>query len=68
MNLPVRLRYLKWNPVGSLYRRNGFQQVGESDVHFLWNIHLLHKSAYAQLPKRSNPLASAKAAVRLFGL
>src|SRR4028118_1236304 len=35
MGLPVRLRYLKWNPVGSLYRREGFQQVGETDIHFL---------------------------------
>lgn len=35
MRLPVRLRYLKWNPVGSLYRRHGFQQVGETDIHLL---------------------------------
>ena len=35
MKLPVRLRYLKWNPVGSLYRRHGFQQIGETDIHFL---------------------------------
>jgi GNAT superfamily N-acetyltransferase len=35
MRLPVRLRYLRWNPVGSLYRRNGFQKVGETDTHFL---------------------------------
>ncbi len=35
MSLPVRLRYLKWNPVGSLYRRNGFREIGETDIHFL---------------------------------
>jgi hypothetical protein len=35
MGLPMRLRYLKWNPVGSLYRREGFRQVGETDIHFL---------------------------------
>jgi GNAT superfamily N-acetyltransferase len=33
--LPMRLRYLKWNPVGSLYRREGFRQVDETDIHFL---------------------------------
>lgn len=31
--LPVRLEYLKWNPVGSLYRRNGFRPIGETDIH-----------------------------------
>jgi GNAT superfamily N-acetyltransferase len=33
--LPVRLEYLKWNPVGSLYRRHGFAVVGETDIHWL---------------------------------
>jgi GNAT superfamily N-acetyltransferase len=33
--MPVRLRYLKWNPVGSLYRRHGFLPVGETDTHFV---------------------------------
>ena len=31
---PVRLEYLKWNPVGSLYRRHGFVVVDESDSHY----------------------------------
>jgi GNAT superfamily N-acetyltransferase len=34
-SLPVRLEYLKWNPVGSLYRRHGFAVVGETDIHWL---------------------------------
>jgi GNAT superfamily N-acetyltransferase len=33
--LPVRLEYLKWNPVGALYRRNGFRPIGETDIHVL---------------------------------
>ncbi|MEC5384797.1 GNAT family N-acetyltransferase [Uliginosibacterium sp. H3] len=32
--LPVRLEYLQWNPVGSLYLRHGFKQVSESATHF----------------------------------
>ena len=32
--MPVRLEYLKWNPVGALYRRHGFVVVGESDIHW----------------------------------
>ena len=32
--LPVRLEYLKWNPVGSLYRRHGFVVIGETDIHW----------------------------------
>lgn len=32
--LPVRLQYLKWNPVGTLYRREGFIEVGETETHF----------------------------------
>jgi GNAT superfamily N-acetyltransferase len=32
--LPVRLEYLKWNPVGSLYYRHGFVTIGESDIHW----------------------------------
>ena len=31
--LPVRLEYLKWNPVGGLYRRHGFVPSGESETH-----------------------------------
>jgi len=34
-NLPVRLEYLKWNPVGRLYLRNGFSRTSETDTHFL---------------------------------
>ena len=30
---PVRLEYLHWNPVGSLYRRHGFVEIGRSDIH-----------------------------------
>lgn len=30
---PVQLEYLHWNPVGSLYRRQGFVEVGHSDIH-----------------------------------
>jgi GNAT superfamily N-acetyltransferase len=35
LSLPVRLEYLKWNPVGSLYKRHGFAIVGETDNHWL---------------------------------
>ena len=31
---PVRLEYLKSNPVGSLYRREGFTEIGENEIHF----------------------------------
>lgn len=31
--LPVRLEFLHWNPVGSLYRRHGFAEIGQSDIH-----------------------------------
>ena len=31
--LPVRLEYLKWNPVGRLYLRNGFKPTQETDIH-----------------------------------
>ncbi len=34
LRLPVRLEHLKWNPVASLYRRNGFSVSGESEIHF----------------------------------
>ncbi len=30
----VRLEYLKWNPVGSLYRRHGFEVVSENEIHY----------------------------------
>jgi GNAT superfamily N-acetyltransferase len=32
--MPVELEYLKWNPVGSLYKRHGFEVVGESEIHY----------------------------------
>jgi GNAT superfamily N-acetyltransferase len=32
---PVRLEYLKWNPVGALYRRHGFVTIGETEIHWL---------------------------------
>jgi GNAT superfamily N-acetyltransferase len=31
--LPVRLEYLKWNPVGRLYRRHGFLPTRENETH-----------------------------------
>tara|TARA_R110002072_G_scaffold92639_1_gene205998 strand:+ start:539 stop:1012 length:474 start_codon:yes stop_codon:yes gene_type:complete len=31
---PVRLEYLTWNPVGTLYRREGFTEIGENENHF----------------------------------
>ncbi len=30
----VVLEYLKWNPVGSLYRRHGFELTHESEIHY----------------------------------
>lgn len=33
-NLPVRLQFLKWNPVGALYRREGFKVTGETETHY----------------------------------
>jgi len=30
----VVLEYLKWNPVGSLYKRNGFKVTHENDIHY----------------------------------
>ena len=30
----VILEYLKWNPVGSLYKRYGFTKTAESDIHY----------------------------------
>jgi GNAT superfamily N-acetyltransferase len=33
--ISVRLEYLKWNPVGTLYRRHGFAVVGETEIHWL---------------------------------
>ena len=33
MDVPVRLEYLRWSPVGSLYTRHGFIEAGRSDLH-----------------------------------
>ena len=33
LGLPVRLEYLHWNPVGSLYLRHGFTEIGRSETH-----------------------------------
>ena len=33
LQLPVRLEYLHWNPVGSLYRRHGFKEISRSEIH-----------------------------------
>lgn len=33
IRFPVILEYLHWNPVGSLYRRHGFKEVGRSETH-----------------------------------
>ena len=32
--LPIRLEYLKWNPVASLYERKGFHRIGENETHY----------------------------------
>jgi GNAT superfamily N-acetyltransferase len=33
--MPLRLCCIKWNPVGSLYRRHGFVVIGETETHWL---------------------------------
>lgn len=33
--MPMRLQHLKWNPVGTLYRRHGFSVVDETENHFI---------------------------------
>ncbi len=33
LQLPVKLEYLHWNPVGSLYRRHGFKEISRSEIH-----------------------------------
>lgn len=30
----ARLEYLKWNPVGSLYKRHGFERISEDEIHY----------------------------------
>jgi GNAT superfamily N-acetyltransferase len=34
-DMPLRLQHLKWNPVGSLYRRHGFTVIDETNIHFI---------------------------------
>jgi GNAT superfamily N-acetyltransferase len=34
LSLPVKLEYLQWNPVGSLYLRHGFKLTSQNDTHF----------------------------------
>ena len=34
VSLPVKLECLKWNPVGTLYRRHGFKVVSENEIHY----------------------------------
>jgi GNAT superfamily N-acetyltransferase len=45
--VPVRLEYLKWNPVGALYRRHGFTVIGETEIHWL-----MERSAAAASPRQ----------------
>ena len=33
LHLPSRLEHLRWNPVGTLYRRHGFVEIGRSESH-----------------------------------
>jgi len=46
-SLPVRLEYLKWNPVGTLYRRHGFVVIGETESHWLMERPLTDSSRFA---------------------
>jgi len=32
--IKVVLEYLKWNPVGAMYKRHGFKVVSENDIHY----------------------------------
>ncbi len=32
--LPMRLEYLKWNPVRGLYERHGFRRIEENETHY----------------------------------
>jgi GNAT superfamily N-acetyltransferase len=34
LRLPIRLEYLKWNPVGVLYARVGFVVTSENETHY----------------------------------
>jgi GNAT superfamily N-acetyltransferase len=47
--LPVRLEHLKWNPVGTLYRRHGFVVTGESEIHWF-----LERPPGASLPSTAS--------------
>lgn len=39
LSVPVKLEYLKWNPVGSLYLRHGFEVVSENENHYFMERH-----------------------------
>jgi GNAT superfamily N-acetyltransferase len=43
----ARLEYLKWNPVGSLYKRHGFEVISEDDIHYF-----MERKARARPPRR----------------
>lgn len=32
--IPIRLEYLKWSPVGTLYGRHGFSVISENETHY----------------------------------
>jgi GNAT superfamily N-acetyltransferase len=53
--LPVKLEYLKCNPVGSLYRRPGFEIVAENDTHFF----LVRRPARSATGSEYHPSAEA---------
>jgi GNAT superfamily N-acetyltransferase len=40
--LPIALEYLKWNPVGSLYKRYGFVVTHENDKHYFMQRPIKH--------------------------
>ena len=33
-NRKIILEYLKWSPVGSLYKRHGFRTISENEIHY----------------------------------
>ncbi len=39
LSVPVKLEYLKWSPVGSLYRRHRFAVVSENETHYFMERH-----------------------------
>lgn len=53
--LEVRLECLKWNPVASLYRRNGFVPIRESDIHVFLRRPPFSKARQAATSSRMSP-------------